>query len=109
MKASDLPLIPPVRVEVAAGTTRIISFPNEFFGSAVAIQLVNNDGSNAANYRYGGESQPLKVIPASASRDISNTIVNLLEVQAGAVGTVSVEAQVLLDPRSKEPKPAQVI
>lgn len=109
MKANDLPLIPPVRVEVAAGTTRVISFPNEFFGSAVAIRIKNNDAANAATFRTGGDSQPLVNVAPSQAENVDDTIINLLEVTAGAAGTVTVSAQVLLDPRAKEPKPEQVI
>jgi len=36
---SNLPLLFPIRVVVPAGTTRIISFPNEFLGRAVALLI----------------------------------------------------------------------
>lgn len=101
MKVTDLDLAPPLRVVVPAGTTRVISFPNEFMGSAVALQLQNEDGANAATYRYGGESQPLKNLPPGATRDVSAAIVNLLEVNAGAAGVTVVEFQIVLDPRTK--------
>ena len=106
---NDLPIIPPIRVEIPAGTTRIISFPNEFFGSAVSLIIINNDGANAITYRYGGESQPLQSIPASSIRSIDGTIVNLLEINSGAGGTTSVEAQVLLDPRANQAVPETVV
>ena len=73
MRQSDTPLATPVRVSVPAGTQRIISFPNEFFGTAVAIQIVNDSGAGALTYRYNGESNPLFNLPASSIRSISNT------------------------------------
>jgi len=109
IKTSDIPILPTVRVSVPAGTQRIISFPTEFFGSAISIQIQNEDGTNTATYRYGGETQVLKNLPASSFRDIDNAIVNLLEINAGALGPVIVEAQVLLDPRSKIATPETVV
>jgi len=109
MKVSDIPISPPVRVEVPAGTTRIISFPNEFFGVANAIQIINNDGANACTYRYGGQTQPLQSIPASSIRSIDGAVVQLLEINSGAGGTTSVEAQIILDPRTKSAIPETII
>ena len=106
---SNIQLSPPVRVEVAIGTTRIISFPNEFFGVAHAIQIINNDGANAITYRYGGSSMPLQSIPASSIRAIDGATVKLLEINAGAGGTTSVEAQITLDPRTKNAIPESII
>ena len=105
---SNIQLSPPVRVEVPAGTTRIISFPNEFFGVAHAIQIINNDGANAITYRYGGTSMPLQSIPASSIRAIDGTTVKLLEINAGAGGTTSVEAQITLDPRTTTAVPETI-
>ncbi len=109
VKVSDIQISPPVRVEVPAGTTRIISFPNEFFGVAHAIQIINNDGANALTYRYGGSSQPLQSIPASSIRAVDGAVVQLLEINSGAGGTCSVEAQITLDPRTKNAIPEQII
>ena len=109
VKVSDVLIAPPVRVEVAIGAQRIISFPNEFFGVAHAIQIINNDGANAVTYRYGGTSMPLQSIPASSIRAIDGAIVQLLEINAGAGGTCSVEAQITLDPRTKTAIPESVI
>jgi|SaaInlStandDraft_6_1057023.scaffolds.fasta_scaffold110827_3 hypothetical protein len=109
MKKSDLPILPPVRVEVLAGATDIISFPNRFFGSAVSIKIQNNDSGNACTYRTGGETQPLVTLGASQFDTVDDTIINLLEVTAGAGGTVTVSAQVVLDPRSNQAIPESVI
>ena len=109
MRQADTPLATPIRVSVPAGTQRIISFPNEFFGTAVAIQIVNDSGAGALTYRYNGESTPLFNIPASSIRSVSNTIVQLLEVNADAGGTATVEAQIVLDPRTKSAIPESLI
>jgi len=109
MRQSDTPLATPVRVSVPAGTQRIISFPNEFFGTAVAIQIVNDSGAGALTYRYNGESNPLFNLPASSIRSISNTIVQLLEINANAGGTATMEAQIVLDPRTKSAIPENLI
>ena len=92
---SNLPLLFPIRVIVPAGTTRIISFPNEFLGRAVAILIQNNDAANAASYQYGGDALPFQNLAASTFRTIDGTLINRLAVVAGAGGTVLVEAQVL--------------
>ena len=109
MRIIDTPLASPVRVSVPAGTQRIISFPNEFFGTAVAIQIVNDSGVGAMTYRYNGESTPLFNIPASSIRTIDNTVVQLLEINANAGGTATVEAQIVLDPRTKSAIPESLI
>ena len=109
MRQADTPLATPVRVSITAGTQRIISFPNEFFGTAVAIQIVNDSGAGALTYRYNGESTPLFSIPASSIRSVSNTIVQLLEVNADAGGGATVEAQIVLDPRTRSAVPENLI
>ncbi len=51
---------------------------------------------------------PLQSIPASSIRAIDGTTVKLLEINAGAGGTTSVEAQVTLDPRTKTATPETI-
>jgi hypothetical protein len=109
MRQIDTPLTTPVRVSVPAGTQRIISFPNEFFGTAVAIQIINESGAGAMTYRYNGESTPLFNIPASSIRSVSNTIVQLLEINADAGGVATMEAQIVLDPRTKSAVPESLV
>tara|TARA_B100001123_G_C15305672_1_gene1022608 strand:- start:764 stop:1105 length:342 start_codon:yes stop_codon:yes gene_type:complete len=90
---SDVPLLFPIRAVVPAGTTRVISFPDEFLAIAVNLKITNNDAANAATYRYGGDALDTSNLPASNFDTISNTQVKLLSVTAGAAGTVLVEAQ----------------
>lgn len=92
---SNLPLLFPIRVIVPAGTTRVISFPDEFLGRAVSILIQNNDGANAASYQYGGNALEFQNLTASSFRTIDGTLIDRLAVIAGAAGTVLVEAQVL--------------
>jgi len=92
---SNLPLLFPIRVVVPAGATRIISFPNEFLGRAVAILIQNNDAANNASYQYGGDALDFQNLAASTFRTIDGTVIDRLAVIAGAGGTVLVEAQVL--------------
>lgn len=99
---SNLPILPPVTVEVPLGTTEVISFPNRFFGTATSVIIKNNDAVNQMTYRVGGSSRPAIVIPASGNNSIDNTIINLLEINTGAGGSCTVSAQVVLDPRSQQ-------
>lgn len=92
---SNVPLLFPIRVIIPAGTTRVISFPDEFLGVAISIAVNNEDSANAATFRYGGEALPALNLPASSFRTVDNTEVKLLEVIAGAAGQCIVEAQVL--------------
>lgn len=92
---SNLPLLFPIRVIVPAGATRVISFPDEFLGRAVAILIQNNDAANNASYQYGGNALEFQNLAASAFRTIDGTLIDRLAVIAGAGGTVLVEAQVL--------------
>ena len=90
---SDVPLLFPISVVVAGGTTRVISFPDEFLGVAVNLKITNNDGANAATYRIGQDAMNDRNLPASNFDTISNANVKYVSVTAGAAGTVLVEAQ----------------
>ena len=91
---SNLPLLVPVRVILPAATAnQIISFPDRFLGRAVSLKITNNDAANAATYSYNQNSQ-FANLPANAFDTLDGTIVNFLEVNTGAAGTVLVEAQV---------------
>ena len=91
---SQVPLLAPVMVVVPAGTTRTISFPNEFLGEAISILISNLDATNVATYQIGGEAQPTLTLSTQAFRSIDDTRIKLITVTAGAAGAVQVEAQV---------------
>lgn len=93
--SSEVPILFPIRVTIPANTTRVISFPDEFLGIAVNINVQNQDAANAATFRYGGEALPSMNIPASAFRTVTDTRVKLLQVVTGAAGACIVEAQLI--------------
>lgn len=91
---SQVPLLVPVSKIIPAGEKEIISFPNLYFGIAVSIIITNLDAGNNATYKINGESNPLLTLSPSNFRTFDDTLINLLEVQAGEGGAVQVEAQV---------------
>ena len=93
--SSEVPILFPIRVSIPAGTTQVISFPDEFLGVAVSINIQNEDSANAATFRYGGEALPSMNIPASSFRTVDQTRVKLLQVVTGALGVCIVEAQLI--------------
>lgn len=84
--------LPIVKVVVPAGATQTISFPNQFFGVAVAVKITNVDAANNASYRIDGETQPTITLLPSAFVTIGGTKISLLTITAGAVGVCQVEA-----------------
>jgi len=96
LKSSDVPILEPISVLVLAGTSRTISFPNEFFGLAIAIRITNLDGANVATYQINGSSSITLTLAAGGNRSINDTVVHQIAIVAGAAGAVQVEAQVLL-------------
>jgi hypothetical protein len=93
-QANHKPLLAPVMVNVPLGTTRIISFPDEFLGEAISILISNLDAANVASYRIGGAAQQQLLLSSGAFRAIDDTRIRIIEVTAGAAGAVQVEAQV---------------
>ena len=90
---SNLPLLVPVSVILPAATpNQIISFPDRFLGRAVSIKITNNDAANAATYSYN-QNANFANLAASSFALLDGTIINFLEVNTGAAGTVLVEAQ----------------
>jgi hypothetical protein len=93
--SSEVPILFPIRLSIPAATTRVISFPDEFLGIAVSINVQNEDGANPATFRYGGEALPSMNIPASSFRTVTDTRVKLLQIITGAAGVCIVEAQLI--------------
>jgi len=92
---SNLPLLSPVTVVVAAGTTQTISFPDNFQGRAVAVKLSNNDGANNASYFWNLNAGQVNILRSSSFDTIDGTSVDYLTLTTGAAGNVVVQAQVL--------------
>jgi len=91
---SQVPLLEPVMVVIPAGTTRTVSFPDEFFGECISILISNLDATNVATYQIGGQSQPTLSLSTGAFRTIDDTRIKIITITAGAAGAVQLEAQV---------------
>ena len=93
---SNVPILAPISVIVAAATSRTISFPNEFFGELVSFLLTNLDAAAVATYRINGLTQPLLTLGADSFRGIDDTKIRLLEINAAAGGAAQLQGQVQL-------------
>jgi len=91
---SNIPLLYPIRVLCPAGVQTNISFPDQFLGRAIALKITNNDAANAATYDYN-LNRVFANLAASSFDTVDSAVVNYMTINAGAAGTVLVEAQVL--------------
>ncbi len=91
---SNLPLLYPIRVLCAANVQTNISFPDQFLGRAVSLKITNNDAANAATYDYN-LNRVFANLAASSFDTVDSAVVNYMTINAGAAGTVLIEAQVL--------------
>jgi len=86
--------LPIVKVVVAAGLTRTISFPDEFFGEAIDLRLTNLDAAAAGTYQMNGESQPVITLAGGSFVTFGSTRIRLLTIVAAVGGAFQVEATV---------------
>jgi hypothetical protein len=93
---SQIPVLSPIMVIVPQGTTKIISFPNEYLGKAVSLLISNLDATNVSTYQIGGQSMPTLSLSSGAFRSIDDTNISLISVTAGSAGATQIEAQVQL-------------
>lgn len=92
----DLSLISyPISEQVAAGVTRMISFPSIYHGLARSFVISNRDGANAAFIRINGITATQIRIPPSGSFPLNDQWVTDLEVIAGAAGITDVVCEVV--------------
>tara|TARA_R110000796_G_scaffold67863_1_gene155744 strand:- start:1254 stop:1625 length:372 start_codon:yes stop_codon:yes gene_type:complete len=105
VNSGNTPLLYPVRVICPANVTTGISFPDQFLGRAISLKITNNDAANAATYDYNLNGI-FANLAASSFNTVDNTIVNYLTVNAGAAGTVLIEAQVI--PATRDQIPIEV-
>lgn len=91
---SDVPLLYPIRVLCPQGVQTNISFPDQFLGRAIALKISNNDAANAATYDYN-LNRVFANLAASSFDTVDSAVVNYMTINAGAAGTVLVEAQIL--------------
>ena len=85
----------PISEQVAAGVTRIISFPNVYNGFARGVVVSNRDGANAAFIRINGITSTQIRIPPSGSFAFNDQWVTDLQVIAGAAGITDVVCEVV--------------
>jgi hypothetical protein len=92
----DLTLISyPISEQVAAGITRVISFPNIYNGFARGVVISNRDGANAAFIRINGITSTQIRIPPSGSFAFNDQWVSDLQIVAGAAGITDVVCEVV--------------
>jgi len=91
---SDIPLLYPIRILCPQGVQTNISFPDQFLGRAIALKISNNDAANAATYDYN-LNKVFANLAASSFDTVDSAVVNYMTINAGAAGTVLVEAQIL--------------
>lgn len=85
----------PISEQVAAGVTRVISFPNIYNGLARGVVVSNRDGANAAFIRINGITATQIRIPPSGSFAFNDQWVTDLQVIAGAAGITDVVCEVV--------------
>ena len=91
---SDVPLLYPIRILCPQGVQTNISFPDQFLGRAIALKISNNDATNAATYDYN-LNKVFANLAASSFDTVDSAVVNYMTINAGAAGTVLIEAQIL--------------
>ena len=107
LSISEVPLLYPIRILCAANVQTNISFPDQFLGRAIALKISNNDATNSANYDYN-LNRVFANLAASAFDTVDGTVVNYMTVNAGAAGTVLIEAQILPIPKTEPEIEVQV-
>jgi hypothetical protein len=107
LSISEVPLLYPIRILCAANVQTNISFPDQFLGRAIALKISNNDATNAATYDYN-LNRVFANLAASAFDTVDGTVVNYMTVNAGAAGTVLIEAQILPIPKTEPQIEVQV-
>ena len=107
LSISEVPLLYPIRILCAANVQTNISFPDQFLGRAIALKISNNDATNAATYDYN-LNRVFANLAASAFDTVDGTVINYMTVNAGAAGTVLIEAQILPIPKTEPEIEVQV-
>jgi len=95
--------LPIIKIIVAAGLTRTVSFPDEFFGEAIDLRLTNLDGAANASYQMDGQTQPTIVLGAGQFVTFGSTRVKLITLNAAVGGAMQMEATVRTIPQIIEP------
>jgi len=89
----------PIFITIPANTTRIVTFPTEFNAVAIALQIENQDGANAASYRINSSTNPMINLPASNFRSFSDMNIVSVTVTTGAAGVCILSGQMAALPK----------
>jgi len=89
----------PIFITIPANTTRIVTFPTEFNAVAIALQIENQDGTNAATYRINSSTNPMINLPASNFRSFSDMNIVSVTVTTGAAGVCILSGQMAALPK----------
>ena len=89
----------PIFITVPANTTRVVTFPTEFNSVAIALQIENQDGANAASYRINSSTNPMINLPASNFRSFSDMNIVSVTVTTGAAGVCVISGQMAALPK----------
>ncbi|AXH78860.1 MAG: hypothetical protein [Circular genetic element sp.] len=89
----------PIFITIPANTTRIVTFPTEFNAIAIALQIENQDGANAASYRINSSTNPMINLPASNFRSFSDMNIVSVTVTTGAAGVCIISGQMAALPK----------
>ena len=107
LSISEVPLLYPIRILCPANVQTNISFPDQFLGRAIALKISNTDATNAANYDYN-LNKVFANLAASSFDTVDGAVINYMTVNAGAAGTVLIEAQILPIPKTEPQIEVQV-
>ena len=89
----------PIFITIPANTTRIVTFPTEFNAVAIALQIENQDGANAASYRINSSTNPMINLPASNFRSFADMNIVSVTVTTGAAGVCVISGQMAALPK----------
>ena len=89
----------PIFITIPANTNRIVTFPTEFNAVAIALQIENQDGANAASYRINSSTNPMINLPASNFRSFADMNIVSVTVTTGAAGVCIISGQMAALPK----------
>ena len=89
----------PIFITIPQATTRIVTFPTEFNAVAIALQIENQDGANAASYRINSSTNPMINLPASNFRSFADMNIVSVTVTTGAAGVCVISGQMAALPK----------
>ena len=85
---------------VAAGTTRTISYPNQYKGVALSVAILNQDGTNPCTISVNGSTG--FALSAGGAFSVNDQNIVSVKIIAGAAGVTDIVAQVTATPLTTE-------